>query len=161
MYLGAVMIYSVAALAVALPLTVVVAGGIASFLGTFINIDFPRWVLSPTVVVIQLAIGLLVPLLAAVQPVRKGSAITVREAVSDYGTGNTTLNEGLDGASAGRDSELLASVAILATQYVSAQGPLGVDAGDDGLGRHALHDGGQCARLVERADRVRSGLLPV
>ncbi|MCB0050965.1 MAG: FtsX-like permease family protein, partial [Caldilinea sp.] len=38
MYLGAVLLYSVAALVVAVPLTVVVAGGLAAFLGSFINV---------------------------------------------------------------------------------------------------------------------------
>lgn len=43
MYLGAVLVYSAKlALAVAVPLTVVVAGGLAAFLGGFINVEFPR-----------------------------------------------------------------------------------------------------------------------
>ncbi len=86
MYLGAVFLYSVAALAVAVPLTVLAGGGIASFLGGFINVDFPRWSLPLNVLLIELAVGMLVPLLAALYPVFKGTGITVREAVTDYGT---------------------------------------------------------------------------
>jgi putative ABC transport system permease protein len=85
MYLAAVLLYSMAALAIAVPLTVAAAGGLASFLGTFINVDFPRWSLPPNVLVIQLVVGVLVPLLAALFPVLKGTSITVREAVSDFG----------------------------------------------------------------------------
>jgi putative ABC transport system permease protein len=94
MYLGAVLVYSIAALVVAVPLTVVVAGGLASFLGGFINVEFPRWSLPLPVVVIQLLVGILAPLLAALAPVWRGSSITVREAVTDYGVNG---QEGGDG----------------------------------------------------------------
>ena len=94
MYLGAVLIYSVAALAVAVPLTVLAGGGIAAFLGTFINVDFPRWSLPPYVLALQLLVGLLTPLLAALVPVFKGTALTVREAVSDYGTTAEQVQDG-------------------------------------------------------------------
>ncbi|MBK8049852.1 MAG: ABC transporter permease [Anaerolineales bacterium] len=93
-YIGAVLIYSVAALAVAVPLTVLAAGGIAGFLGGFINVEFPRWTLSTNVLAIQLVVGLLVPLLAALVPVAKGTSITVREAVSDFGTNAEQVRDG-------------------------------------------------------------------
>lgn len=97
MYLGAVLIYSLAALVVAIPLTIVVAGELAAFLGGFINVEFPRWSLPPTVVAIQLAVGILAPLLAAAVPVWRGASVTVREAVTDYGVG----------AQAGADGRLM------------------------------------------------------
>jgi putative ABC transport system permease protein len=88
MYLGAVTLYSLAALAVALPLTLVVAGGLVHFLGSFINIDFPRWSLPVNVILIEAAVGILVPLVAALFPVFRGTSVTVREAISDYGVGS-------------------------------------------------------------------------
>lgn len=94
MYLAAVLIYSLAALAVAVPLTVLAGGGIAAFLGTFINVDFPRWTLPPVVFAIQLLVGLLTPLLAALLPVLKGTALTVNEAISDYGTNAEQVRDG-------------------------------------------------------------------
>lgn len=94
MYLGAVLIYSLFALAIAVPLTVVAAGGIASFLGGFINVDFPRWSLPVDVLLIQVAVGVLVPLLAALSPVFKGTGITVREAITDFGAGAGHLKDG-------------------------------------------------------------------
>jgi putative ABC transport system permease protein len=94
MYLGAITAYSLAALAVAIPLTVLVGGGIAGFLGSFINIDFPRWSLPPLVLAIQVFVGLLTPLLAALVPVYKGTSMTVREAVSDYGTNAEQVRDG-------------------------------------------------------------------
>ena len=94
MYLGAVLVYSVASLAIAVPLTVVVAGGLAAFLGGFINVEFPRWSLPLNVVLIQLAVGILAPLLAALIPVWRGAGVTVREAVTDYGVGAQKSAEG-------------------------------------------------------------------
>ena len=87
MYLSAVMAYSLLALLVAVPLTVFVAGGIAQFLGGFINIDFPRWALPWSVLLLQVLVGIVVPLLAALWPVRRGTGVSVREAISDYGLG--------------------------------------------------------------------------
>ncbi len=94
MYLGAVLVYSVAAVVVAIPLTVFVAGGLVSFLGSFINVDFPRWSLPTNVLLIQLSVGILVPLIAAIFPVFRGTTVTIREAISDYGTGTGSVKEG-------------------------------------------------------------------
>lgn len=94
LYLGAVLIYSVAAVAVAIPLTVFVAGGLVNFLGGFINVDFPRWSLPINVLLIELTVGIVVPLAAAILPVFRGTAVSVREAISDYGTGTAGMGEG-------------------------------------------------------------------
>jgi putative ABC transport system permease protein len=94
MYLSAILIYSLAALALAVPMTVLVAGAIARFLGGFINMEFPMWSLPPNVLWFQIGVGVLAPLLAALQPVLKGAAVTVREAISDYGASATIATEG-------------------------------------------------------------------
>ncbi len=88
LYLGAVLIYSLLALAIAIPLTAVVTGVMTRFLGGFINVTFPSLSLPLNVLAIEVAIGILVPLLAALYPVLKGTGITVREAFSDYGSGD-------------------------------------------------------------------------
>lgn len=88
MYLGAIVLYSLLALAVAIPLTIIVGGALAQVLGNFINITFPFWALPLNVLLIQIAIGLVVPILAALYPVLRGTRITVREALADTGTGN-------------------------------------------------------------------------
>ena len=87
MYLSSVLVYSVLALAIAIPMTVVVSGALAQFLGGFINVTFPAFSLPIDVLVIEIAVGILVPLLAALYPVFKGTGVTVREAISDYGLG--------------------------------------------------------------------------
>lgn len=91
MYLGAVLVYSLLALLLAIPLTMVVTGAVLQFAGGFLNIDFPRWSLPPSVFFLQIAVGLLVPLVAALVPVLRGAAVTVREAIADVGVGVRTV----------------------------------------------------------------------
>jgi putative ABC transport system permease protein len=98
MYLSAVLSYSVVALLVAIPLTVFVASGLGRAVGGFLNLSLPRFSLPTNVLILQIVIGILTPLLAAVWPVLRGTSVTVREAISDYGVG--------DGGS-GRFSEFL------------------------------------------------------
>ncbi|MEZ4726518.1 MAG: FtsX-like permease family protein [Caldilineaceae bacterium] len=88
LYLGAVAVYSLLALLLAIPLTMVVTGAVLQFAGTYLNLDFPRWSLPPAVLVLQIAVGVLVPLLAALIPVLRGAAVTVREAIVETGVGN-------------------------------------------------------------------------
>lgn len=88
MYLGTIFFLSLLALAVAIPLATLVAGGILQFLGTFINVDFPAFALPLHVLLIEVGVGLIVPLLAALYPIYRGTGVTVREAISDYGVGN-------------------------------------------------------------------------
>lgn len=92
MYIGAVLIYSVLALTVAIPMTVIVAGALMQILGGFINIDFPRWTLPWPALSVQIGVGILIPLLAAIYPVVRGTAVTVREAISDFGIGNVGVD---------------------------------------------------------------------
>jgi len=87
MYLVAVLVYSLLALLLAIPLTMVVTGAVLQFAGSYINIDFPRWSLPRSVFLLQIGVGVLVPLLAALFPVLRGAGVTVREALADMGAG--------------------------------------------------------------------------
>lgn len=87
MYLGSVFIYSVLALFLSIPMTVLVSGLVEGYLGDFINMETPGFVLPQRVLFLQIAIGMMVPVLAALYPVIRGTAVTVREAISDYGVG--------------------------------------------------------------------------
>ncbi|MCB0105708.1 MAG: FtsX-like permease family protein, partial [Caldilineaceae bacterium] len=53
----------------------------------FINLTTPGYVMPTNVLLVQVGIGLMIPLLAALWPVIRGTAISVREAISDYGVG--------------------------------------------------------------------------
>lgn len=92
MYLGAVLVYSLLALLIAIPLTMVVTGGILQFAGSYINITFPALSLPLSVFLLQLGVGLLIPLLAALWPVLRGAAITVRVALADTGVGSFSVD---------------------------------------------------------------------
>ena len=87
LYVATVFIYSVLALLVAIPLTLLLSSALESFLGTFINVKMPGFVLPLNVFFFQVAIGLLIPMAAAFFPIIRGTGITVREAISDFGVG--------------------------------------------------------------------------
>ncbi len=87
LYLSAILVYGLLGLLLAIPLTQAAASGVLSLLSRFINIDFPLWSFQWPVVLMQLVIGLLAPLLAALVPVLRGTGVTVREAISDFSSG--------------------------------------------------------------------------
>ena len=86
-YFSGVLIYGVLALLVAIPLSALGAQQFSNFLLYVFNLDPGPLTLSPTAVLVQTAIALLAPLLAALVPVFAGARITVREAISSYGLG--------------------------------------------------------------------------
>jgi putative ABC transport system permease protein len=86
-YLTLVLVYGLLALAVAVPLGALGAYGINIFLLGFFNMDPGPFTISTRAVLVQVAIALLAPLLAALIPIFSGARITVREAISTYGLG--------------------------------------------------------------------------
>ncbi len=95
LYLVMVLMLGLLALAIAAPLGMLAARAIVRFLAGLINFDLtgfrvPFWVYG-----IQLAAAVLAPLLAAVGPVRGGSRITVREAITSYGLSAGAFGRGL------------------------------------------------------------------
>ncbi len=86
-YFSGVLIYGVLALLIAIPLGALGAQQFSNFLLYFFNIDPGPFTLSRTAVLIQVAIALLAPLLAALVPITAGARLTVREAISTYGLG--------------------------------------------------------------------------
>ena len=87
MYFVMVLIFGALAALIAIPLAALGALGLASFFAGFLNFDLEGFHLDPQVVIIQLAIALIVPLLAALLPTWRGVHVTVREAISDHGLG--------------------------------------------------------------------------
>jgi putative ABC transport system permease protein len=87
LYLGMVLIFGLLALVVAIPLAAIVAYGITRYLASLINFDFSGFRIPMQVVALEIAVGLLVPLGAALLPVVSGVRVTVREALSFYGVG--------------------------------------------------------------------------
>lgn len=87
MYLVTVLVFGALSLLVAVPLGAVGAWGFTSFLASMINFDVANYGVPPQVLLLETAVGLLVPVLAALVPIISGTRITVREAISDYGVG--------------------------------------------------------------------------
>ncbi len=84
-YLGTVLSLSLAALAIGIPLGVIAGRAFALSTMKMLNFNFMNSALPLWVYIVQIALGILVPSLVSIYPVYRGSRITVREAVSDYG----------------------------------------------------------------------------
>jgi putative ABC transport system permease protein len=87
MYLATVAAYGMLALFIAVPLGVAGAQLFSRFIASYLNFDVERITLPPEVLATQVAVGLLVPLVAGLYPVLVGTRVTVREAISEYGLG--------------------------------------------------------------------------
>jgi putative ABC transport system permease protein len=85
LYLGMVLVYAVLSLGVALPLGALGAYALTVFTANLVNFDIATFFAPPEVIALEVAVGLLVPLLAALVPVWRGVRVTVREAVSSTG----------------------------------------------------------------------------
>ncbi|NJP04831.1 MAG: FtsX-like permease family protein, partial [Chloroflexaceae bacterium] len=82
MYLVLVLAFGVLALMIGMPLAYLAAGGFTTFFAGLFNFDARTYGAIPSVVGLQLFVGLLIPVLAAIQPILKGTGITIREALS-------------------------------------------------------------------------------
>ena len=87
MYLGTVLIFSFLSLVVAVPLGGLAAYAFTSFLADLFNIDLAGFRIPPRALMLEVAVGLFVPLLAALYPIFAGTRVTVREAIGSHGLG--------------------------------------------------------------------------
>ncbi|MBI5302097.1 MAG: ABC transporter permease [Chloroflexi bacterium] len=94
MYLLMVFLFGVLALGIAIPASTFVARETTLYLASFVNVDFSDFDISPAVLAIEIGIGLLVPLVAAIIPVWNGTHLTIREAINEYGLGKGAVGAG-------------------------------------------------------------------
>lgn len=87
MYLVLVIIFGLTSLLVAVPLGGLAAYGLTGYLASLINFDLAGFRIPLPAVLVMTAVGIIVPLIAALYPVVRGVSITVREAFSEYGLG--------------------------------------------------------------------------
>ena len=87
-YLLTVAIYSVLATIPAIALGLYAGNLLASMLAPQIPLELGPFTITPWVVALSLAVGLGVPVLAALFPLWNGTRVTVREALSAYGIDN-------------------------------------------------------------------------
>jgi putative ABC transport system permease protein len=94
LYLSQVLLLGLMAVLIALPISILAGRAIATFMSHFLNFDLKNNSIPFWVFFLEFSLGLLVPLLAAFLPIWKGSRITVREAITDYGISQTTYGSG-------------------------------------------------------------------
>ncbi|MCQ3931335.1 MAG: ABC transporter permease [Chloroflexi bacterium] len=93
LYFGMVLLLSSTAAIIALPLGLLVGRGIADFMAFMLNFNIQSYRIPHPVILLQLAVGLGIPLLAAAYPIYRGTRLTVREALSDYGIAQSQFGE--------------------------------------------------------------------
>ena len=86
-YLLTALIYGGLALLLAIPTAVIVAHLIASHAANLINIPVGEFRVTPFAIGLQVIVGLLVPVLAALVPALNGARITPRQAIVSHGLG--------------------------------------------------------------------------
>ena len=94
LYFTMVLVFGLLAILVAIPLGALGATGLSRFMSGFLNINLQSTRMTPEVFVLEVLVGLLVPILAALQPIISSSQITVREAITDYGLGSNQYGNG-------------------------------------------------------------------
>src|SRR5215831_301611 len=94
-YLGQALFLGIAALLVASPLAVWGSRRLCRSFGDFLNFDITSFAPPLWVYLVTAAVGLVVPVLAAAWPIWKGSAVTIREALSDFGTARNAFGAGI------------------------------------------------------------------
>ncbi len=82
MYLMLILAFGILALLIAIPLGGQGAYGLALFIASQLNFNILGYRIVPTALIVQILVGLLVPLIAGLAPVINGSRITVLRALS-------------------------------------------------------------------------------
>ena len=90
MYLILILAYGLVALSLALPLGGVAGYAFAELITFFVNAEILNFRVVPLATILQILIALLIPLIAGFIPVRSGSKINVRQAISNDRPGAKT-----------------------------------------------------------------------
>ncbi len=91
MYLVLIMAFSLFALLPAIPLSAYAASWVAVMMSQQFNYESLGFRMVPAVVLLQVIVGLVIPLLAGILPVYTGTRITIHKALSSYGLGNSEI----------------------------------------------------------------------
>jgi putative ABC transport system permease protein len=101
-YFGQALLLGVAAIVVAVPLGMLGSRALCRYLAVFLNFDINSFAVPLWVYLLVAVVGIIVPLAAAAYPVWKGSGVSVREALADFGVGQHAFgNSRLERALAG------------------------------------------------------------
>jgi putative ABC transport system permease protein len=94
-YFCQALLLGIAALSIALPLGILGSRVLCRALAVLLNFDITSFAVPLWVYLSAGTVGLVVPLLAAAYPVWKGSAISVREALADFGVSRSTFGSSM------------------------------------------------------------------
>ena len=94
LYFVMVLIYGLLALLIAVPLGALGAYGLTRYAAGMVNFDIASFGVPLQVFALEVVVGLLVPLLAALYPILGGVHITAHEAMSDYGVNGGNYGQG-------------------------------------------------------------------
>ncbi len=95
LYLVTVLVYGLIAVAIGFPLSIVTARILmGAYVQPLLNIVPASYALPPLSILIQIAVGLLLPLIAGLIPVLKGTRITTFQALNDVGVESASGGEG-------------------------------------------------------------------
>ena len=86
-YLVMTLTYGLCAVVLAVPLAAVAATALGKSLLALLNIELNGTQLVPQAILVQVILGLIVPMLAALWPVLTGARISVQRAIASYGLG--------------------------------------------------------------------------
>jgi putative ABC transport system permease protein len=85
MYLTFALALGVLASAIAVPITIAAGREYATLKADLLNFDVTRYATPAWPVVLQIVVGVLLPVVAATFPVRRGTRVSVAQALRDYG----------------------------------------------------------------------------
>jgi putative ABC transport system permease protein len=94
LYYGMVLFYGLLSLTIAVPLGALAGNAMTSFMAGLINFDITSFQIPPRVFAIEVAVGLVVPFLAALYPVVSAVRTTAARAMSDYGLSESAFGQG-------------------------------------------------------------------
>jgi putative ABC transport system permease protein len=95
MYLGMVMIYGLIALIIAVPLGSAGSRALSRLMAAYFNFDLTDLSVPPGAILLQIAVGLTVPILASLPPFIANLRVTAAEAMSSYRMGKGRFGAGI------------------------------------------------------------------
>lgn len=94
LYCGMILAYGLIASVIAMPLATLAALQLTRFVGNLLNFDLLSFRLPLWVFALELAVGLLTPLLAGWLPIRRGARMSIRDALDNRAAGAANLSTG-------------------------------------------------------------------
>ena len=97
-YMSLILAFSLAAIVIAVPLAYQIGFRIVQALVIQINVNFQGFRIIPDAILLQIAVGLLAPQIAAAIPILAGSRLTIQEALSGINQGSAASTDHLTAA---------------------------------------------------------------